>query len=288
MWSSRAHPPDEQLLSYADRELSPRRSAAIREHLGECKSCQARIAQLQGVLGDFVSLHEESLQSLPKFGPGSRLALKTRLANAERPASYQRLQAFTMPRQFAAACVALLIVAGSLWTMRNVSQRLQSPSVASREASGLPEKLLTPGVASAVSVENLCSNSNAENDPPLSSALEQAVFKEYGLPASSKDHYRVDYLISPSLGGTDDIQNLWPEPYALTSWDSRVKDELEDRLHALVCEGKLPLETAQKELAADWIAAYKKHFNTDTPLSNAARLFSPVRLEVVGTKGAGV
>jgi hypothetical protein len=34
---------------------------------------------------------------------------------------------------------------------------------------------------------------------------------------------------------------------------------LEDRLHALVISGKLDLETAQREIATDWIAAYKKY-----------------------------
>jgi hypothetical protein len=34
---------------------------------------------------------------------------------------------------------------------------------------------------------------------------------------------------------------------------------LEDRLHALVVSGKLDLQTAQREIATDWIAAYKKY-----------------------------
>jgi hypothetical protein len=33
----------------------------------------------------------------------------------------------------------------------------------------------------------------------------------------SKD-YQVDYLINPQLGGTDDIRNLWPQPYGTTVW----------------------------------------------------------------------
>ena len=42
-------------------------------------------------------------------------------------------------------------------------------------------------------------------------------------------------------------------------WNAHVKDKLEDRLHALVCAGRLPLEQAQREIAADWIAAYEKY-----------------------------
>jgi hypothetical protein len=35
----------------------------------------------------------------------------------------------------------------------------------------------------------------------------------------------------------------------------------------MVCAGKLDLSTAQREIATDWIAAYKKYFHTDRPLS---------------------
>jgi hypothetical protein len=33
-----------------------------------------------------------------------------------------------------------------------------------------------------------------------------------------------------------------------------------------VCGGKLDLASAQNEISADWIAAYKKYFHTDRPL----------------------
>jgi hypothetical protein len=81
------------------------------------------------------------------------------------------------------------------------------------------------------------------------------------------EQYEVDYLITPGLGGSDDIRNLWPEPYSATGWDARVKDALEDRLHQMVCDGKIDLNTAQHEMASDWISAYKKYFHTDRPLS---------------------
>jgi hypothetical protein len=45
-----------------------------------------------------------------------------------------------------------------------------------------------------------------------------------------------------------------------------VKDELERLLPQLVCSHQLDLATAQREMATDWIAAYKKYFNTNVPL----------------------
>jgi hypothetical protein len=46
---------------------------------------------------------------------------------------------------------------------------------------------------------------------------------------------------------------------------------LEDRLHALIVNGKLDLETAQREIATDWIAAYKKYVGP-SPISGHHRL----------------
>jgi hypothetical protein len=45
-----------------------------------------------------------------------------------------------------------------------------------------------------------------------------------------------------------------------------VKDELERLFHRLVCDGKIELATAQREIASDWISAYKRYFNTNAPL----------------------
>jgi hypothetical protein len=51
-------------------------------------------------------------------------------------------------------------------------------------------------------------------------------------------------------------------------WNARVKDELEDRLRQMVCDGSLDLTEAQREIATNWIAAYKKYFRTDRPLEH--------------------
>jgi hypothetical protein len=96
--------------------------------------------------------------------------------------------------------------------------------------------------------------------------MAQQVFRRYGIRNPRPRTYEVDYLIPPSLGGSDDLRNLWPEPYSAGVWNARVKDALEDRLRWLVCDGKLDLATAQRDLSRDWIAAYKKYFRTDRPL----------------------
>jgi len=78
--------------------------------------------------------------------------------------------------------------------------------------------------------------------------------------------FEVDYLITPALGGADDIHNLWPESYEATVWNAHVKDQLEDYLRDRVCAGTLDLPTAQRDLAVNWIEAYKRYFGTSEPL----------------------
>jgi hypothetical protein len=78
-------------------------------------------------------------------------------------------------------------------------------------------------------------------------------------------------------GGVEDIHNLWPEPYTSPRWNAHVKDALEERLHEMVCGGELDLSTAQRDIATDWIAAYKKYSHTDRPLALHSRLESQAR-----------
>jgi hypothetical protein len=59
--------------------------------------------------------------------------------------------------------------------------------------------------------------------------------------------------------------------FDVTLQDTSEPDRLEDRLHALVVSSKLDLKTAQREIATDWIAAYKKYIGS-SPDSGQHRL----------------
>jgi len=133
------------------------------------------------------------------------------------------------------------------------------------ERIAIPRSDLTPGAVRNIAATDVCRakpSGNAEVMP----AIQQQVFAEYGMTNAERRAFEVDYLITPALGGSDDIRNLWPQPYAGSPWNAYVKDALEDRLRGMVCSGALDLATAQREIAVDWIAAYKKYFHTRQPL----------------------
>jgi len=137
-------------------------------------------------------------------------------------------------------------------------------------AAGLPDPALTPGVAMRVPLATLCAKGYANSVRHVSGKTKAAVYAEYGIPKARRRDYEVDHLIPLELGGTNDIKNLWAQPYS-GEWNAHVKDALEDRLHETICRAgpSISLAEAQQALRADWIAAYKRVFNTDAPLRRA-------------------
>jgi len=101
-------------------------------------------------------------------------------------------------------------------------------------------------------------------------ASRDAVLRSYQMEQVSADLFELDALVTPELGGTTDPGNLWPQRYAAPVWNASVKDQLEELLPDLVCSQQLTLADAQREIATDWIAAYKKFFRTDVPLTRTA------------------
>jgi len=133
-----------------------------------------------------------------------------------------------------------------------------------------PRQDLTPGSVLPVGVDEICGG-GVTGLPPVAAQVPRQVFEAYGVDYRRAAEYELDFLITPELGGAPDPRNLWPQPYRVGVWNAYVKDELERELQDLVCRGTLDLATAQQELANDWIAAYKRRFNTDRPLRDYGR-----------------
>ena len=67
----------------------------------------------------------------------------------------------------------------------------------------------------------------------------------------------IDHLIPLELGGSNDIANLFPEPgFGMASY--RVKDQLENRLHTMVCARQITLAAARYGIATNWEALYRR------------------------------
>lgn len=131
----------------------------------------------------------------------------------------------------------------------------------------LPDKTMTPGDTLAVTTKDVCKPGYSKLVRDVPQAVKNQVYKNYGITSRKPGEYEIDHLISLELGGSNSVKNLWPQSYVTTPWNAHVKDKLENELHKEVCDGKIPLAQAQHDIATDWIAAYKKYFHTDAPLS---------------------
>jgi Putative zinc-finger len=255
-----SHPSNQELVLAADGELSARRVERLRKHLAGCWECRVRAQELEGAIGEFVHLHRQSLDPVLPPVSGARALLKAQLDHivSSQPPWRRRLIPLAV-----AACILMLvsIIIPHRWPLQR-----EPRMYASFVPMSFPTATLTPGVARLATKDQVCGTNQGKNrDVPV--AVRRKVFELYGIPGADPKAYEVDYLITPALGGVDDVGNLWPQSYSATVWNARVKDALEDRLHEMVCRGDMDLATAQREISTDWIAAYKKYFRTDKPIN---------------------
>jgi hypothetical protein len=270
-----SHLCDQQLLLDVEGELSAHDERLVRSHLDACWKCRARRQELGNAISDFVRVHEREgdLKLPPAAGP--RALLKAQLAQlsatAPRPRWFDITRRLVVgnraPWALAVAACGLAAL-GSLW----IGAVVRSQGGALRRAAivFIPNSRLTPGAAIIADQHTVCAQKNQKNKA-VSVALQKQVFAEYGIAGAEPQAYEVDYLVTPALGGADDIRNLWPHSHSATMWNAQVKDALEDRLRDMVCAGNLDLSKAQREIAENWIAAYKKYFHTDQPLEEQGK-----------------
>ncbi|WP_242529270.1 HNH endonuclease [Methylacidimicrobium sp. B4] len=123
----------------------------------------------------------------------------------------------------------------------------------------LPDPKLTPGDTFPVSRADLCVPGYAKKVRDVPWAEKRELLRRYGVPLADRSSYEIDHLIPLSLGGSNSIRNLWPQSRRTQPWNAGKKDFLEDRLHQLVCSGKVDLAEAQKAISTNWIDAYQKY-----------------------------
>lgn len=238
------HPTDQELLTWADGELTGARHADIAAHLRACWPCRERACSLEETIADFVRIRRAELDpDLPAVA-GPRALLRARLEAEAAQATPGRIWGFA---RAAAVCFSILATFLLIFELRTKADGPQ------------PDAGLTPGDTRPISMEQVCRAGEAEvvvaNIPE---ETRRKVFSAYGITPAKPGDYEVDYLITPDLGGSDSLRNLWPQPYS-ARWNAREKDKLEQRLHQMVCSGNIDLATAQHEIAANWIRAYRKY-----------------------------
>jgi len=143
----------------------------------------------------------------------------------------------------------------------------------------LPDAHCTPGalnpdVRQSTLSSTICKSgwSSTVRPPASITAREKrASLAAYGDGSSP---FEYDHLVSLELGGAvNDARNLWPEPDYATKMGFYLnpKDRLERVLNGFVCRGSMRLAQAQRLIASDWVAAYRKYLSAPAGSGAAAR-----------------
>lgn len=144
----------------------------------------------------------------------------------------------------------------------------------------LPNASATPGMTNpAVSQGNIastiCTLGYTTKIRPSSSFTTKLKIKQLStVPYSSYGSrntslFEEDHLIPLELGGNPtDPKNLWPEPWD-GSFGAKIKDSLENKLHAMVCAHQITLSEAQTAFTTNWYVAYQNYVLSPSPRPSA-------------------
>jgi hypothetical protein len=131
----------------------------------------------------------------------------------------------------------------------------------------------TPGATTGMTAAQLCAKDfRTGTVRNVTEATKHAACAEYGLAKTDcvGTKVEIDHLVSLELGGSNDLKNLWPEPY-LPKPGAREKDVVEDTLHRQVCAGTISLATAQHEISTNWYAVYLTIHAAPSSISKKAK-----------------
>ena len=189
--------------------------------------------------------------------------------------------------RIAAAAIGVAGAPGLGVGLNHTEPPTPTPAVSARV---LPDQDKTPGAfdPAVTTAAQICGKTwqpGPKDSPPIpggtvtysqagrqtSDALKNQVFVTYGMvnPRDGGASYEVDHRLPLSLGGRDELQNLWPQSRTAPGFNAWIKDRLEDRLYNLVCHPKpgdptVTLLQAQAVFLGDWTKGYDVYCNETT------------------------
>ena len=125
----------------------------------------------------------------------------------------------------------------------------------------LPNPSLTPGktdpaVTQATIQKTICKKNYTKSVRNVTEAEKKEIMKRYNLPETELHNVEIDHFISLDIGGSNDIENLWPQYYEPEP-GARQKDVVETYFHRQICKGKVELFSAQIQMK-NWVSIYQQ------------------------------
>ena len=139
-------------------------------------------------------------------------------------------------------------------------------------SSGLPNIKLTPGLTNPAVTQGTIRSTicirgwTATVRPPATytnTLKYNQLHSGYNLGGDlNMKHYEEDHIVPLEVGGNPSSPlNLFPQPRNI-KLSAYLKDQLENRMHQLVCSGQLTLKVAQAVFLTNWEKGYSKYVGT--------------------------
>jgi hypothetical protein len=135
---------------------------------------------------------------------------------------------------------------------------VQTKTAGCHVSGALPDHACTPGdIFTNATNDQICVPGYSSSVRDVPQSVKEAVYAEYGITSRNPGEYEVDHLVNLSIGGSNDISNLWPEA-ASPPPGFHEKDKVEVYLQDQVCSGKMDLRAAQIQIATNWLQVYNQ------------------------------
>ena len=146
-----------------------------------------------------------------------------------------------------------------------LSKALHDPMMPFRRASILPPRetpgAIDPAITQANIGATICRAGYARSARPsyaITGPLKRRLMHSQH-PGEATADYELDHLIPISIGGAPlDMRDLWLQPRRGQA-NAGDKNVLAYVLWRLVCQHRVPLDTAQRAISRDWTKAYQTY-----------------------------
>jgi hypothetical protein len=119
----------------------------------------------------------------------------------------------------------------------------------------LPDHQATPGAIASTDVVVICQTGYPARARHVTAKTKRDVLQRYRMTPSATRAYEIDHVIPLALGGSNDISNLFPQPY-FEHPGAHEKDWLEVELRRRVCRGQMAIHVAQECIRDNWWTCY--------------------------------
>lgn len=101
---------------------------------------------------------------------------------------------------------------------------------------------------------DLCKRGYATTIGSVSASMKRAVFREHQIPEEEHKNYTIDRFVDVKLGGSNERENLRPQP----KHEAKQKDTVETFLHEQMCRGIISIPEAQILGSSKWREVYDR------------------------------